>query len=108
MNNSTKILLVLAVGWMATTIQAQTPQDRIHYTGKELSNPTYHDGQLSPVVGVHNIQLVRANREHPEASNGMDGLTTISLCWLTGTVSFIISIWQIRQMNMYHLPKRSS
>lgn len=55
MNNSTKILLVLAVGWMATTIQAQTPQDRIHYTGKELSNPTYHDGQLSPVVGVHNI-----------------------------------------------------
>ena len=105
MNNSTKILLVLAAGWMATTIQAQTPQDRIHYTGKELSNPTYHDGQLSPVVGVHNIQLVRANREHPEASNG---LTTISLCWLTGTVSFIISIWQIRQMNMYHLPKRSS
>ena len=71
MNNSTKILLVLAVGWMATTIQAQTPQDRIHYTGKELSNPTYHDGQLSPVVGVHNnLQLVRANREHPEASNG--------------------------------------
>ena len=59
MNNSTKILLVLAAGWMATTIQAQTPQDRIHYTGKELSNPTYHDGQLSPVVGVHNIQLVR-------------------------------------------------
>ena len=57
MNNSTKILLVLAAGWMATTIQAQTPQDRIHYTGKELSNPTYHDGQLSPVVGVH-IQLV--------------------------------------------------
>ena len=74
MNNSTKILLVLAAGWMATTIQAQTPQDRIHYTGKELSNPTYHDGQLSPVVGVHNIQLVRANREHPEASNGNAGL----------------------------------
>ena len=68
MNNSTKILLVLAAGWMATTIQAQTPQDRIHYTGKELSNPTYHDGQLSPVVGVHNIQLVRANREHPEGA----------------------------------------
>ena len=32
--------------------------------------PTYHDGQLSPVVGVHNIQLVRANREHPDVSNG--------------------------------------
>ena len=81
---------------------------RIHYTGKELSNPTYHDGQLSPVVGVHNIQLVRANREHPEASNGNGWTYNHQLCWLTGTVSFIISIWQIRQMNMYHLPKRSS
>ena len=67
MNNSTKILFALAAGWLTSTVAAQ---DRIHYTGKELSNPTYHDGQLSPVVGVHNIQLVRANREHPDASNG--------------------------------------
>ena len=55
MNNLTKILFVLATGWLTNTIQAQSPQDRIHYTGKELSNPAYHDGQLSPVVGVHNI-----------------------------------------------------
>ena len=67
MNNSAKILFVLAAGWLTTTAFAQ---DRIHYTGKELSNPACHDGQLSPVVGVHNIQLVRANREHPDASNG--------------------------------------
>ena len=67
MNNSTKILLALAAGWLTATVSAQ---DRIHYTGTEISNPTYHDGQLSPVVGVHNIQLVRANREHPDASNG--------------------------------------
>ena len=57
MNNSTKILFALAAGWLTATVSAQ---DRIHYTGKELSNPTYHDGQLSPVVGVHNIQLMRA------------------------------------------------
>ena len=63
MNNSTKILFALAAGWLTSTVAAQ---DRIHYTGTELSNPTYHDGQLSPVVGVHNIQLVRANREHPD------------------------------------------
>ena len=44
-------------------------QDKIHYTGTELSNPAYHDGQLSPVIGVHNIQVMRANREHPDASN---------------------------------------
>ncbi|MEA4885186.1 MAG: six-hairpin glycosidase [Bacteroides graminisolvens] len=45
-------------------------QDKIHYTGTELANPTYHDGQLSPVVGVHNIQIMRANREFPDSSNG--------------------------------------
>ena len=43
---------------------------KIHYTGKTLSNPNRHDGGLSPVVGVHNIQILRANREHPSASNG--------------------------------------
>ncbi|NDW12211.1 six-hairpin glycosidase [Bacteroides sp. 214] len=45
-------------------------QDRVFYSGTELSNPRYHDGQLSPVVGVHNIQTMRANRQHPDASNG--------------------------------------
>lgn len=43
---------------------------QIFYTGKQLSNPNHHDGQLSPVVGVHNIQIMRANREHPSAANG--------------------------------------
>ena len=66
MNSPIKILFVLATGWL--TLTSASAQDRIHYTGTELSNPTYHDGQLSPVVGVHNIQLVRANREHPDAS----------------------------------------
>ncbi|MBR1687395.1 MAG: exo-alpha-sialidase [Prevotella sp.] len=44
--------------------------DRVHYTGTTLSNPERHDGGLSPVVGVHNIQILRANREHPTAANG--------------------------------------
>ena len=43
---------------------------KIHYTGKTLSNPNRHDGGLSPVVGVHNIQILRANREHPSEANG--------------------------------------
>ena len=103
MNNLTKILFVLATGWLTNTIQAQSPQDRIHYTGKELSNPAYHDGQLSPVVGVHNIQLVRARIRRTVT----DGLIIISLCWPTGTVSSIISIWQTLRMSIYHLPKHS-
>lgn len=44
-------------------------QEKIHYTGTTLSNPAYHDGQLSPIVGVHNIQVMRANRQQPDASN---------------------------------------
>ncbi len=44
-------------------------QEKIHYSGNTLSNPAYHDGQLSPVVGVQNIQVMRANRQHPDASN---------------------------------------
>ena len=43
---------------------------KVHYTGKTLSNPNRHDGGLSPVVGVHNIQILRANREHPTKANG--------------------------------------
>jgi hypothetical protein len=69
MKRKRNILLCLA----ATTIlnpNSGYAQDRIHYTGAELSNPAYHDGQLAPVVGVHNIQVVRANREHPDVSNG--------------------------------------
>ena len=54
MNNSTKILFALAAGWLTSTVAAQ---DRIHYTGTELSNPTYHDGQLSPAVSYTHLTL---------------------------------------------------
>ena len=37
-------------------------QDTVRYIGKTLSNVDYHHGQLSPVMGVHNIQTMRANR----------------------------------------------
>lgn len=47
----------------------QTTENKIHYTGKTLANPAYHDGQLQPIIGVHNIQTMRANRENPSAAN---------------------------------------
>jgi hypothetical protein len=37
-------------------------QDTVRYIGKTLVNVDYHHGQLSPAVGVHNIQTMRANR----------------------------------------------
>jgi hypothetical protein len=41
---------------------ASGQQDTVRYTGKTLSNVDYHHGQLSPAIGVHNIQTMRANR----------------------------------------------
>lgn len=59
-----KILcLTLPFALASSTLQAQ---DTVRYTGKTLVNADYHHGQLSPVMGVHNIQTFRANREHPE------------------------------------------
>jgi hypothetical protein len=43
-------------------IGSVTAQDTIRYTGSILSNVDYHHGQLSPAIGVHNIQTMRANR----------------------------------------------
>lgn len=46
-------------------------QESIRYTGNALVNVDYHHGQLRPVMGVHNIQIMRANREHPELGDNM-------------------------------------
>ena len=45
-------------------------QDTVRYTGSAHVNVDYHHGQLAPAIGVHNIQTMRANREHPEQSDG--------------------------------------
>ncbi len=37
-------------------------QDTVHYTGSVLADANHHHGQLSPAMGVHNIQTMRANR----------------------------------------------
>lgn len=64
------ILYILVTFFALLSFVVVEAQDRIHYTGSELSNPTHHDGQLSPVVGVHAIQVMRANREYPTPENG--------------------------------------
>ena len=53
----------LLVVFCASTIYAQ---DIPRYDGKVLNNPDYHHGQLRLAMGVHNIQVMRANREFPE------------------------------------------
>src|SRR5574344_1998373 len=34
-------------------------RDAVHYTGSVVSRPERHDGGLKPVIGVHNIQIMR-------------------------------------------------
>lgn len=65
-----KTATLAAAALFATFTVAAQESDRVHYTGSELSNPNLHDGGLSPVVGVHNIQTMRANRKLPYATNG--------------------------------------
>ncbi len=42
------------------------------YIGEENADTRFHDGALRPVIGAQNIQVMRANREHPEQSQGID------------------------------------
>ncbi|MDH7600029.1 MAG: exo-alpha-sialidase, partial [Sedimentisphaerales bacterium] len=61
------ILLVLAAGGS---------DEPVRYVGPDkVSNSDYrdgyHDGQMRPAVGTHNYQILRANRTHPEWSDGL-------------------------------------
>lgn len=55
---------------VSATAQDSTGAEIVHYSGHVLSNVDYHHGQLVPAVGVHNIQVLRANREHPDSAEG--------------------------------------
>lgn len=50
-------------------VLALSAQDTVKYTGSTLNNVDYHHGLLSPIVGVHNIQVLRASREHPQMAD---------------------------------------
>lgn len=53
-------LLLICIVSSPRLIAGGAPQ--VRYTGHTLSNPYLHDGGLSPVVGTHCIQVMRANR----------------------------------------------
>lgn len=56
---------------LALSAYGQANTDGVHYTGSTLSNVDYHHGQLSPAVGTHNIQTMRASRLHPDKTDGL-------------------------------------
>jgi hypothetical protein len=45
-------------------------QDTVRYTGNTVASVDYHNGRLTPVIGVHSMQIFRANREHPDQADG--------------------------------------
>lgn len=66
-----KMALILPLLVLSCAPSAKKSEsDRVHYTGTTLSNVDYHHGQLSPAIGVHNIQIMRANRGRPASSDG--------------------------------------
>src|ERR1041384_7270193 len=64
--NKLLVIGTLLIGSM----QQATAQDTVRYVGTTLSNVDYHHGQLSPAVGVHNIQVMRANRDIKDSTTG--------------------------------------
>jgi len=60
-------LMLVMMGWGAGV----TGGDSVRYSGGKLVNIDFHHGQLTPVLGVHNIQVMRASREFPETADGM-------------------------------------
>lgn len=63
-----RITICLLSVFLATVARAQ---ESIRYTGNTLVNVDYHHGQLRPAMGVHSVQIMRANREHPELGDNM-------------------------------------
>ncbi|MDQ1088344.1 hypothetical protein [Siphonobacter sp. SORGH_AS_1065] len=52
--------------------QAQTgsPQEPVRYVGGVTVDPSLHEGRLRYAIGTENRQTMRANRTHPEESDG--------------------------------------
>ena len=43
----------------------------VRYTGTQVANTDYHDGQLRPAIGVHSYQVLRANRSASGVGRGL-------------------------------------
>ena len=87
MNNSTKLFFVLAAGWLTTTVSAQ---DRIHYTGTELSNPAYHDGQLS-LAAISASFIVFIVKQFIGKEKGADGSVSTGLLAMASKINELIN-----------------
>jgi hypothetical protein len=61
---------ISVIGTMVLCCLQASAQDTVRYVGTTLVNVDYHHGQLMPAVGVHNIQVMRANRDIKDSTTG--------------------------------------
>jgi hypothetical protein len=64
--NKIKIIAGIALISSVLDLNVAHAQDTIRYTGSTLVNVDYHHGQLSPAIGVHSYQTMRARRNDPD------------------------------------------
>jgi hypothetical protein len=63
-------LLVQSTLQTRGTAQTGSETEPLRYSGGVSVHQQAHDGQLRPAIGVHNFQVLRANRSNPSASDG--------------------------------------
>jgi hypothetical protein len=63
-----KIKIIAGIALIASVLDTNIAhaQDTVRYTGSTLVNVDYHHGQLSPAIGVHSYQTMRARRNDPD------------------------------------------
>lgn len=68
-----KKILALSLSLLAaisTNAQTGTGREPVSYVGGEICNPRLHEGGFRYAIGTENIQVMRANRTHPEKADG--------------------------------------
>ena len=64
------MLTLLVVSPTLASAQTGTEAEPVSYIGGEICNPRLHEGGLRYAIGTENIQVMRANRTHPEKADG--------------------------------------
>ena len=63
-------LLLFAFIPVATWAQSGSPAEPVTYIGGEICNPRLHEGGFRYAIGTENIQVMRANKTHPDIADG--------------------------------------
>lgn len=63
------LALLLSVTTPFCVAQTGTATEPVTYVGGEICNPRLHEGGFRYAIGVENIQVIRANRTHPEQAD---------------------------------------